>query len=105
MKRAVHAFEKALHIAPYQQSRTAKPTSTPPSQRLQSTGNQKILRPLLLAFERVLQMEPLDAPTYQLMGNGYAQAGQFERAINYYQKAIDLNPVDALTQQTLRTLL
>jgi protein O-GlcNAc transferase len=33
------------------------------------------------------------------MGNGYAQAGQFEKAISYYQKAIDLNPVDALTQQ------
>ena len=43
-------------------------------------------------------MEPLDAPTYQLMGNGYAQAGQFEQAIHYYQKAIDLNPVDVLTQ-------
>ena len=33
------------------------------------------------------------------MGNGYAQAGEFEKAISYYQKAVALNPVDALTQQ------
>ena len=46
-------------------------------------------------------MDPLDAPTYQLMGNGYAQVGQFETAINYYQKAIDINPVDALTKHHL----
>ena len=46
-------------------------------------------------------MEPLDAPTYQLMGNGYERAGQFETAIAYYQKAIDINPVDALTRQNL----
>ena len=46
-------------------------------------------------------MDPLDAPTYQLMGNGYAHVGQFETAINYYQKAIDINPVDALTKQYL----
>ena len=52
-------------------------------------------------FERVIRMDPLDAPTYQLMGNGYAYAGQFETAIGYYQKAIDINPVDALTKQYL----
>ena len=35
------------------------------------------------------------------MGNGYAQAGEFETAITYYQKAIEINPVDALTRQNL----
>ena len=98
VEKAVHAFEKALHIAPYH-----KAARRNLHQLLRAKGFKalasKDFETATTAFERVLQMEPLDAPTYQLMGNGYAQAGQFERAINYYQKAIDLNPVDALTQQ------
>ena len=97
-EKAIQAFEKALHIAPYH-----KAARRNLHQLLRAKGfkalTSKDFETAAIAFERVLHMEPLDAPTYQLMGNGYAQAGQFEKAINYYQKAIDLNPVDALTQQ------
>ena len=97
---AIQAFEKALHIAPYH-----KAARRNLHQLLRAKGFKalasKDFETAAITFERVLQMEPLDAPTYQLMGNGYAQAGQFEKAIGYYQKAIDLNPVDALTQQNL----
>ena len=97
VEKAVQAFEKALHIAPYH-----KAARRNLHQLLRSKGFKalasKDFETATTTFERVLQMEPLDAPTYQLMGNGYAQAGQFEKAISYYQKAIDLNPVDALTQ-------
>ena len=97
-EKAIQAFEKALHIAPYH-----KAARRNLHQLLRAKGFKalasKDFETAATAFERVLQMEPLDAPTYQLMGNGYAQAGQFEKAIGYYQKAIDLNPVDALTQQ------
>ena len=97
-EKAIQAFEKALHIAPYH-----KAARRNLHQLLRSKGFKalasKNFETATTTFERVLQMEPLDAPTYQLMGNGYAQAGQFEKAIRYYQKAIDLNPVDALTQQ------
>ena len=96
-EKAIQAFEKALHIAPYH-----KAARRNLHQLLRAKGFKalasKDFETAATAFERVLQMEPLDAPTYQLMGNGYAQAGQFEQAINYYQKAIDLNPVDVLTQ-------
>ena len=100
VERAIQAFEKALHIAPYH-----KAARRNLHQLLRTKGFKalasKDFETAAITFERVLQMEPLDAPTYQLMGNGYAQAGQFEKAIGYYQKAIDLNPVDALTQQNL----
>ena len=97
-EKAIQAFEKALHIAPYH-----KAARRNLHQLLRAKGFKalasKDFETATTTFERVLQIEPLDAPTYQLMGNGYAQAGQFEKAINYYQKAVDLNPVDALTQQ------
>ncbi|MDE0324977.1 MAG: tetratricopeptide repeat protein [Candidatus Poribacteria bacterium] len=100
VEKAIQAFEKALHIAPYH-----KAARRNLHQLLRAKGFRalasKDFETATATFERVLQMEPLDAPTYQLMGNGYAQVGQFEKAINYYQKAIDLNPVDALTQQNL----
>jgi len=97
-EKAIQAFEKALHIAPYH-----KAARRNLHQLLRAKGFKalasKDFETATITFERVLQIEPLDAPTYQLMGNGYAQAGQFEKAISYYQKAVDLNPVDALTQQ------
>lgn len=97
-EKAIQAFEKALHIAPYH-----KAARRNLHQLLRAKGFKalasKDFETATTTFEKVLQIEPLDAPTYQLMGNGYAQAGQFEKAIGYYQKAIDLNPVDALTQQ------
>ena len=100
VEKAIQAFEKALHIAPYH-----KAARRNLHQLLRAKGFKalaaKDFETATAIFERVLQMEPLDAPTYQLMGNGYAQAGQFETAIVYYQKAIDVNPVDALTRQNL----
>ena len=99
-EKAIQAFEKALHITPYHKAAR---------RNLHKLLRAKGFRALAVkdfgaataTFERVLRMDPLDAPTYQLMGNGYAQVGQFETAINYYQKAIDINPVDALTKHHL----
>ena len=100
VEKAIQAFEKALHMAPYH-----KAARRNLHQLLRAKGFKalaaKDFETATTTFERVLQMEPLDAPTYQLMGNGYAQAGRFETAIAYYQKAIDINPVDALTRQNL----
>ena len=99
-EKAIHAFEKALHIAPYH-----KAARRNLHQLLRAKGFKalatKDFETATTTFERVIRMDPLDAPTYQLMGNGYAQVGQFETAINYYQKAIDINPVDVLTKHHL----
>ena len=99
-EKAIQAFEKALHIAPYH-----KAARRNLHQLLRAKGFKalaaKDFETAATTFERVIRMDPLDAPTYQLMGNGYAQVGQFETAINYYQKAIDINPVDTLTKHHL----
>ena len=100
VEKAIQAFEKALHIAPYHKAARRNLHQILRAKGFKALAS-KDFETATATFERVLQMEPLDAPTYQLMGNGYAQVGQFEKAINYYQKAIDLNPVDALTQQNL----
>ena len=96
-EKAIQAFEKALHIAPYH-----KAARRNLHQLLRAKGFRalaaKDFETATTTFERVIRMDPLDAPTYQLMGNGYAQVGQFETAIGYYQKAIDINPVDTLTK-------
>ena len=97
-EKAIQAFEKALHIAPYHKAARRNLHQLLRAKGFKALASQDF-ETATTTFERVLQIEPLDAPTYQLMGNGYAQAGQFEKAINYYQKAVDLNPVDALTQQ------
>ena len=100
VEKAMQAFEKALHIAPYH-----KAARRNLHQLLRAKGFKALAAEdfdtATATFERVLHMEPLDAPTYQLMGNGYAQAGKFETAIAYYLKAVDINPVDALTRQNL----
>ena len=99
-EKAIQAFEKALHIAPYH-----KAARRNLHQLLRAKGFRalaaKDFETATTTFERVIRMDPLDAPTYQLMGNGYAQVGQFETAIGYYQKAIDINPVDTLTKHHL----
>ena len=99
-EKAIQAFEKALHIAPYH-----KAARRNLHQLLRAKGFKalatKDFETATTTFERVIRMDPLDAPTYRLMGNGYAQVGQFETAINYYQKAIDINPVDVLTKHHL----
>lgn len=100
VERAMHAFENALALAPYHKAAR---------RNLHQLLREKAFKALETkdfstateAFEKALRINPLDAPTYQLMGSGYARIGQFEKAIDYYLKAIDINPVDPLTQQNL----
>ena len=99
-EKAIQAFEKALHIAPYHKAARRNLHQLLRAKAFKALA-VKDFETATTAFERVIRMDPLDAPTYQLMGNGYAHAGHFETAIGYYQKAIDINPVDALTKQYL----
>ena len=99
-EKAIQAFEKALHIAPYHKAARRNLHQLLRAKAFRALA-AKDFETATSTFERVIRMDPLDAPTYQLMGNGYAHAGQFETAIGYYQKAVDINPVDALTKQYL----
>ncbi len=52
-------------------------------------------------FDKIIQLNPMDSKTYMLMGEGYAQAGHYKTAIDYYQKALEINPVSRLTKRSL----
>lgn len=100
VEQAMRAFESALAIAPYHKAARGNLHQLLREKAFKALG-AKDFSTATAAFEKALRIKPLDAPTYQLMGSGYARIGQFEKAIDYYLKAIEINPVDPLTQQNL----
>ena len=52
-------------------------------------------------FEKAIHLEPLNATTYRLMGDGYAHVSQFSKAITYYQKALEIDPEDKMARENL----
>ena len=100
MDRAIQAFENALKRSPHH--KTAK-------KNLHQLFRQKAFNALkrnafdeaTTYFEKAIRLDPENATTYRIMGDGYALASEFSQAITYYQKALDLAPDDAETQKNL----
>ena len=100
MDKAIDAFEKALKRSPHH--KTAK-------QNLNQLYRQKAFNALkrrafdeaTTYFQKAIRLEPENAITYRVMGDGYALASEFSQAITYYQKALELAPDDAETQKNL----
>ena len=100
MDKAIQAFENALKRSPHH--KTAK-------KNLHQLFRQKAFNALkrrafdeaTIYFEKAIRLDPENATTYRIMGDGYALASEFSEAITYYQKALDLAPDDAETQKNL----
>ncbi len=100
MDKAIAAFEKALKRSPHH--KTAK-------QNLNQLYRQKAFNALkrrafdeaTAYFEKAIRLDPLNATTYRIMGDGYALASEFPQAITHYQKALKLAPDDAEAQKNL----
>ena len=100
MDRAIQAFENALKRSPHH--KTAK-------QNLHQLFRQKAFNALkrnafdeaTTYFEKAIRLDPENATTYRIMGDGYALASEFSQAITYYQKALDLAPDDAEARKNL----
>ena len=100
MDKAIQAFENALKRSPHH--KTAK-------KNLHQLFCQKAFNALkrrafdeaTIYFEKAIRLDPENATTYRIMGDGYALASEFSEAITYYQKALDLAPDDAETQKNL----
>lgn len=99
-ERAMHAFENALEMAPHHKAARRNLHQLLREKAFSALGDRDFAT-ATAAFEKALRIKPLDAATYHLMGNGYAQVGEFEKAIGYYLKAREMNPVDALMQREL----
>ena len=100
MDKAIEAFEKALKRSPHH--KTAK-------QNLNQLYRQKAFNALkrrafdeaTAYFEKAIRLDPLNATTYRIMGDGYALASELPQAITHYQKALKLAPDDAEAQKNL----
>ena len=100
MDKAIQAFESALKRSPHH--KTAK-------QNLNQLYRQKAFNALkrrafdegTTYFQKAIRLDPENATTYRIMGDGYALASEFSQAITHYQKALELAPDDAETQKNL----
>ena len=98
--KAIQAFESALKRSPHH--KTAK-------QNLNQLYRQKAFSALkrrafdegTTYFKKAIRLDPENATTYRIMGDGYALASEFAQAITYYQKALELAPNDDETQKNL----
>ena len=99
-EKAIQAFENALKRSPHH--KTAK-------KNLHQLFRQKAFNALkrhafdeaTAYFEKAIRLDPENATTYRVMGDGYALASEFAQAITYYQKALALAPDDAEAQKNL----
>ena len=100
VEKAIQAFENALKRSPHH--KTAK-------KNLYQLFRQKAFNALkrrafdegTTYFEKAIRLDPENATTYRVMGDGYALVSEFSEAITYYQKALALAPDDAEAQKNL----
>ncbi len=100
MDKAIEAFENALKRSPHHKS--AK-------QNLNQLYRQKAFNALkhrafdegTTYFQKAIRIDPENATTYRVIGDGYALASEFAQAITHYQKALELAPNDAQTRKNL----
>ena len=100
MDKAIEAFENALKRSPHH--KTAK-------QNLIQLFRQKAFNALkrrafeeaTTYFQKAIRLDPMNATTYRVIGDGYALASEFAQAITHYQKALELAPDDAQTRKNL----
>ena len=98
--KAIQAFENALERSPHHKA--AK-------RNLHQLLRQKAFTALKINafgeatvyFQRAIHLDPMNANTYRLMGDGYAHVSQFSKAITYYQKALEIDPGDKLARENL----
>ena len=50
-------------------------------------------------WERAVKLDPTYAPAYNNLAIGYEQQGEFDKARNAYEKALELNPNNAYIKQ------
>lgn len=100
MDKAIEAFENALKRSPHH--KTAK-------QNLNQLYRQKAFNALkrrafdegTTYFQKAIRLDPMNATTYRVIGDGYALVSEFSQAITHYQKALEFAPDDVETRKNL----
>ena len=94
---AVDAFKSAVALDPYHKASKHNLHQLFREQALHAISD-KDFESAKETFEKIKQLYPMDTTTYMLMGEGYARAGLYKTAIDYYHKALKLNPVSRITK-------
>ena len=98
--KAIQAFEKALERVPHHKA-AKRNLHQLLRQKAFNAVKMNALDEATAYFEKAIQLDPLNATTYRLMGDGYAHISQFSKAITYYQKALRIAPGDKEVQKNL----
>lgn len=98
--RAISAFERSVKLEPYHKAAKNNLHHLFREKAFYAL-NAKDFTSAMAIFEKIIQLNPLDSTTYMLMGEGYAHAERYPTAIQYYQKALELNPVSRLAKRGL----
>ena len=98
--KAIQAFENALKRSPHH--KTAKKNLNQLfRQKAFNALKRRAFEEATTYFEKAIRLDPENATTYRVMGDGYALVSEFSQAITYYQKALDLAPDDAEARKNL----
>lgn len=97
---AIQAFEKAIERSPHHKA--AK-------QNLHQLLRQKAFDALKrnafdeaeAYFEKAVHLDPLNAVSYRLMGDGCTHISRFSEAIVYYRKGLEIAPDDKVARENL----
>ena len=100
VNRAVEAFKSAVNLDPFHKVSKYNLHQLFREKAFHAL-NAKDFESAADIFKRAIQLNTLDSTTYMLMGDGYARAELYTTAIEYYQKALKLNPISRLTQRRL----
>ncbi|MXV76362.1 tetratricopeptide repeat protein [Candidatus Poribacteria bacterium] len=100
MDKAIQAFENALKRSPHH--KTAKKNLCQLfRQKAFNALKRRAFDEATTYFQKAIRLDPEDATTYRVMGDGYALASEYSQAITYYRKALELAPDDAEAQKNL----
>ena len=100
VNKAIEAFKKSVALKPFHKASKHNLHQLFREKALHSL-KAKDFETATKMFEKIIQLNPMDSTTYMLMGEGYARAGNYKNAIDYYQKALKINPVSRITKRGL----
>ena len=101
LDQAVVYFRHVLKMDPeYQDGKRNLGIALRDQGKIQGEKNNNLVGAITLLQEAV-QYLPDDFETYQLLGVAYGQQGDFQKAIGYFKKEIELAPKNATAQYNL----
>ena len=98
--KAIQAFEKALERSPHHKA-AKRNLHQLLRQKAFNALKQNAFGEAREYFEKAIHLDPLNATTYRLMGDGCTHISRFSEAIVYYRKGLEIAPDDKVAEKNL----